>query len=773
LSRRGISLGIGMANGDGIFKSAWPYSMRGRLFRKYIAATAALVCLALITNGLIDIWFSYREQRALLMRIQQGQADFAAADISQYFHEIESQMAWITSLPWSADNLEQWRLDGVRLMRQAPAITELMQLDGDGREQFRMSRQTRDVIASETDHSAEPAFVEARARKFYYGPVYYVAGSEPYMTLALAGARRQDGVIVAQVNLKFIWDVVSRIRVGDCGAAGCGVAYVVDSQSRLIAHPDISLVLRNTDVSQLPQVQNARRDLAGGASPRSRAAIGLQHKPVLSAYAAVPGLDWLVFVDLPRDEAYAPIYVSVKRSGALLLAALALALTVGVFLARRMIVPIRALNDGAARIGGGDLTQRIAIDTRDELQELGEQFNKMAARLEESYATLERKVEQRTRQLEVANDAKSRFLAAASHDLRQPLHALGLFVGQLRGRLRVKERERIIDRIEAAVAAMSELFHALLDISKLDAGATEKKLTSFPVAKLLGRVETTFGEAARAKGLSFRVVHSGAWLRSDFILLEQIVFNLVSNAVRYTQRGGVVVGCRRRQRSLRIEVADSGSGIPADQYEKVFGEFYRLAEPHQERCAGLGLGLAIVDRLCRLLDHPIGLRSVVGKGSVFSVEVPLTEAGRKISAEPVAKPERAKPAASKLVVVIDNDPLVLEGMSGIFRSWGCKVITAESESTALHRLTQADHLPDLIISDYHLATGRTGFDVVEKLRDTFAAQIPAFLISGDTNPQPLHDAKARGFHLLHKPVDPMALRAMFNYAVTPDAGLSH
>ncbi|HUC49241.1 MAG TPA: ATP-binding protein [Xanthobacteraceae bacterium] len=748
--------------------------MRGRLFRKYVTATAAIVCLALITNGLIDIWFSYREQRALLMRIQQSQADFAAADISQYFHEIETQMAWITSLPWNPDNLEQWRLDAVRLMRHAPAITELTELDSQGREQFRMSRQTRDVIASETDHSADPAFVEAMARKFYYGPVYYVAGSEPYMTLALAGTRREDGVIVAQVNLKFIWDVVSRIKVGDCGAAHCGVAYVVDSQSRLIAHPDISLVLRNTDLSHLPQVQNARLDLDGGDAPRGGTAIDLHHKPVLSAYAAVPALNWLVFVDLPLDQAYAPIYVSVDRSGALLLAALALSLTVGVFLARRMTVPIRALNEGAARIGSGDLTQRIAIDTRDELQELGEQFNNMAARLEESYATLEGKVEQRTRELEVANNAKSRFLAAASHDLRQPLHALGLFVGQLRGRLRVKERERIIGRIEAAVAAMSELFHALLDISKLDAGAMAKNLTGFPVAKLLGRVETTFAEAARAKGLSFRVVHSSAWVRSDFILLEQIVFNLVSNAIRYTQRGGLVVGCRSRQGLLRVEVADTGSGIPPDQQDKVFGEFYRLAEPEGERRAGLGLGLAIVDRLCRLLDHPIGLKSVVGKGSVFSVDVPLSEAHQKASAEPALQPDRSRPPAKKLVVVIDDDPLVLEGMSGIFRSWGCKVITAESEIAALSRLTQADHRPDLIISDYHLAQGRSGFDVVEKLRNTFAVEIPAFLISGDTNPKPLHDAKAKGFHLLHKPVDPIALRAMFNHTIRQHGGgLSH
>jgi len=588
--------------------------MRGRLFRKYVAATVAVVCLALVINGLIDIWFSYREQRALLVRIQQGQADFAAADISQYFHEIESQMAWITSLPWNADNLEQWRLDAVRLMRQAPAITELTQLDGDGREQFRMSRQTKDMIASKADHSGDPAFAGAMTGNFYYGPVYYIAGSEPYMTLALAGARRDDGAIVSQVNLKFIWDVVSQIKVGRHG-----VAYVVDSQSRLIAHPDISLVLRNTDLSRLPQVQNVHLESQSGNPAQALAEVDLQNKPVLSAHAAVPSLNWTVFVDLPIDEAYAPIYVSVTRSGALLLAALVLAFTVGIFLARRMIVPIRALHEGAARIGGGDLTQRISIKTGDELQELGEQFNKMASRLEDSYATLERKVEQRTRQLEVANEAKSRFLAAASHDLRQPLHALGLFVAQLHGRMRTEERKRVIDRIETALAAMKELFNALLDISKLDAGATTKNVTDFPVAKLLSGAETTFAEAAREKGLSFRVVESRTWVRSDFILLEQIVFNLISNAVRYTHRGGLVVGCRRRKNRLRIEVWDTGPGIPADQHEKIFGEFYRLGEPDRDRRTGLGLGLAIVDRLGRLLDHPVQIRSIPAKGSVFAV----------------------------------------------------------------------------------------------------------------------------------------------------------
>ena len=383
------------------------------------------------------------------------------------------------------------------------------------------------------------------------------------------------------------------------------------------------------------------------------------------------------------------------------------------------------------------------------------------------YSDLESKVEERTRQLEAANQAKSRFIAAASHDLRQPLHALGLFVAQLHGRLRAAERSQIISRIEAALSAMNELFSALLDISKLDAGATTINITVFPVAQLLAHAETTFAGAAREKKLSFRAMPSDAWVRSDFILLEQIVFNLITNALRYTRSGGVVVGCRKRGDQLRIEVWDSGIGIAADQHDKIFGEFYRLGEPDRDRSAGLGLGLAIVDRLCRLLDHPIDVRSTVGKGSVFAVTVPLAPANKRAIEASIVP--RAQPSLShdKLVLVIDDDPLVLEGMSGIFRKWGCRVITADSDSKALKAVAEQDNLPDLIISDYHLANDRTGIETIEWLRGELSAQIPAFLISGDTDPATLYEAKAKGLHLLHKPVDPMALRAMFNQAVKP------
>ena len=734
-----------------------PHARSGRLFRKYAAIFVGAVCLALVTNGAFEMWFSYQEQRALLIQIQHGQAESAASKIDQFVDEIETQMAWVTPLPWNAITFEEWRFDVVRMLRQAPAVTEVAQLDAAGREQFRISRYAKDAIESHVDYSRDPVFVQAMANKVYYGPVYLVEGSEPHMTIAVAGTGQDHGVIVGQVNLKFIWDVVSQIKSGTRGHA-----YVVDSSGRLIADPDISLVLRNTDMSGLPQVRAARVPQADADEPF--AAVDRQGKPVLSARATVTPLNWLVFVELPIDEAYAPLYSSIMRSAVLLLVALALALFAGLLFARRMVVPIRALQEGAMRIGRGNLTQRIAIKTNDELEALGDEFNKMAARLQESYATLEHKVEERTRQLELANLAKSRFLAAASHDLRQPLHALGLFVAQLHGRMRANERRRIVARIDAALFAMNELFNALLDISKLDAGVLNPSISEFPAAKLLDRVDTTFTEAAREKGLSLRVISSSAWIRSDFILLERIVFNLVSNAVRYTSSGGVVVGCRKRGVNLRIEVWDTGPGVPQDQQQSIFGEFYRLDAQGDGR-SGLGLGLAIVDRLCRLLDHSVNLTSTLGKGSCFSVAVPLVAARPEISESRAPAHPLSDATDRKLVVVVDDDPLVLEGIGGLFRSWGYHLLLAGTHDDALAGVADRDRPPDLIVSDYHLAGGKTGIDVIEGVRRALSAEIPAFLVSGDTSPELLRHARASGYHLLHKPVDPMTLRAMVSHAL--------
>jgi signal transduction histidine kinase len=399
---------------------------RSRLFIKYVALFVAVVGVALASNGIFEVFFYYREHKASLIRIQHEQAEAAAAKISQFIKEIESQLGWTTQLPWSATS--DRRFDALRLLRQVPAITELSQVDPTGKERLRVSRLAMDAVDSGLDLSKDPKFTEAVANKVYYGPVYFRRESEPYMTLSLAGTRKDSGVSIAEVNLKLIWDVVSQIKVGERGHA-----YVVGSKGRLIAHPDISLVLRNTDMSKLVQVQAALTEQAvleeqvaaqaaalaaqsaqsGRATPAPpqppratvphldslQGALNIQGQEVLTASAPIWPLGWVMFVELPVKEAYASLYQALQRLALVLAGASIFAVLAGIFLARRMVGPIQALRAGAARIGGGDFAQRISIKTGDELEGLANQFNDMGARLQESYADLENKVEQRTAEL--------------------------------------------------------------------------------------------------------------------------------------------------------------------------------------------------------------------------------------------------------------------------------------------------------------------------------------------------------------------------------------
>src|SRR5271169_4088893 len=234
----------------GTVSAAGASIVRSRLFIKYVALLISVVVVALLANGAFEIWFSYQENKASLISIQHEEAEAAAGKIEQFITEIESQVGWTTQLPWSDSTLEQRRFDALRLLRQVPAITELAQIDASGHEQLRVSRLTMDVVGSGIDDSNKPGFTEAVAHKVYFGPVYFRRESEPYMTLSLAGTRRDTGVSIAEVNLKLIWDVVSKIKVGERGHA-----FVVDAHGRLIALPDISLVLRTSDMTRLTQVR--------------------------------------------------------------------------------------------------------------------------------------------------------------------------------------------------------------------------------------------------------------------------------------------------------------------------------------------------------------------------------------------------------------------------------------------------------------------------------------------------------------------------------------
>jgi signal transduction histidine kinase/DNA-binding response OmpR family regulator len=362
--------------------------LRGRLFRKCALLLVTLLGTVLIASSLSEMYSSYQANKGALLQIQKGEATLAAARIEQFVAEVERLISRVVE----SQAIRISDLDFLRLLRHAPAISDVSYLDGSGRERLRLSRLDLDVIGSNVDLSGEPRFLTAKSRRVYASPVYFRDGSEPYMTMAIAGSGSSAGVVVAEVNLKFIWEVISRIRVGTAGHA-----YVVDTAGNLIAHPNISMVLRKTNFSSLPQVARARQ----AAETDDPATVGkdLAGREVLTAHASIAPLDWLIFLERPLTEAFAPLYASLVRSLLLLLAGLVLAVVASLVLARKIIRPIAALQAGAERIGAGRLDQPIELNTGDEIEALAGSFNRMTVQLRESYSNLERKVEERTRDL--------------------------------------------------------------------------------------------------------------------------------------------------------------------------------------------------------------------------------------------------------------------------------------------------------------------------------------------------------------------------------------
>jgi len=520
-------------------------------------------------------------------------------------------------------------------------------------------------------------------------------------------------------------------------------------------------VLQRQDLSALPQVEAAR---ARGEGERVTIARSAQGQKVLTAHATIAPLGWHVFVEQPIAEAFAPLYASLARTGLLLVAGLLLSIVASLFFARRMIRPIKAIEAGAARLAAGNLDERIDVDTGDELGALAEQFNAMAHELRQSYTGLEQKIEDRTRQLAEANRTNSRFLAAASHDLRQPVHALGLFVAQLQEARDPSARERIIEKVEASTTAVSHLVEALLDISKLDQGTVEPQITAFALQPLLDRLEQAFSLAAQARDLRFRLRPTSLCVSTDPMLLERILLNLAANAVRYTQEGGVVIGVRLRGTRARIEVWDTGVGMAPEEQRRIFEEFYQGGTAPGDGSKGLGLGLAIVDRLTRLLGLVLTVRSTQGAGSVFAIEVPLAS-GEAAPPIPASAPRDAGRVDGLRVLLIDDDADAREAAAGLLAQWGCHVMSASSGNEAHGLLSAGAAAPAVIISDYRLGGNELGTDVVQAIRARFGAEVPAVIVSADSSAASLQAIVTARLHLLRKPLKAAQLRALLHHIV--------
>ena len=615
------------------FSALLPSGIAGR----FAKALVGLVTIALVATGVANMWLSYTRATDAAIAVQRDKALVAAERVAEFIGEIEDQIGWTSGAEWGRNDLEERRYDLVRLLRQAPAIAEVQFIDGEGREQLRLSRLERDVVGSGVDRSAEPGFARAVAERVWYGPVHFRRESEPYMTLAVAHAGRNPGVTAASVNLKLIWDVVAAIRVGEGG-----YAYVTDATGQLIAHPDMSLVLRGMDLSNLRQVAQALRAEQGPVGNPPDAVAGPDGRPVLSAYARIPSLDWFVFVELPRREVLASVLATLYQTLVLLALSILLALLLGSWLARRMVVPIRQLQAGAQRLGEGDLGQRIPVTSKDEIGALAQRFNVMASRIQEAQETLEAKVEDRTldlaRSLDELRAAQDRLIqaeklaslgqltAGIAHEIKNPLNFVNNFaelsrelVAELTAALEAagpgldpKLREEVAElaavlrdnlaRIVQHGRRADSIVRNMLAHSREGGG----ELRAVDLNAVAEEALNLAYHAARAETPGFNVAlerdYDPAVGRLELYPQEftRVLLNLIGNGFYAVHRKQLEAGSEDYQPTLRIvtravpggveiRVRDNGTGIPDAVRARMFEPFF-TTKPAGE---GTGLGLSL------------------------------------------------------------------------------------------------------------------------------------------------------------------------------------
>ena len=444
-------------------------------------------------------------------------------------------------------------------------------------------------------------------------------------------------------------------------------------------------------------------------------------------------------------------------------------------LSRGVVKPILDVFDLVGRIGRGDLSARATLRTNAPLFELQQGINQMAERLERGRDELELRVVEATAALrekkeeaESATLAKSRFLAAASHDLRQPTHALGMFVARLAQLRQDADTQQLIANMEASLRAMQDLLEGLLDVSKLDAGAVPVHFRAVALGNLFDQLQSSAMLSAEDKGVRLRVRSTPVKVMSDATLLFRILMNLLTNAVRYTPAGTVMLACRRSAdgRSAHIEVRDSGIGIAPEHQSLIFREFYQVANSERDRSKGLGLGLNIVQRTVQLLGHELSMLSAPGCGTRFRLTLPMAPANALTPTTEALPAPFADDLGHVSVLVVEDDVLARAGIVALMASWGVQVRQAESITEALADLS-LNGPPDLIISDYRLREGDNGIDGIRQLREAAGFSVPACLVSGNTDVALIQEAKQLGLTMLHKPVRPAKLRSLIRRLTHP------
>jgi len=776
---------------------------RGRLVRDYFFISLLLIGGGLITSGLVEIYFRYLESREQLGSVQKEVATGAAVKIERFVQEIHNTLKGATKSREIAPKglTTEFRFELEKLLLIAPAVTEALALDENGAIRVQASRLRTVLPEVKRDLSTAPPFLTAKQGKSYFGPVHFVRGSEPYMTIAVPIERFAGdviGVLQAEVNLKYIGDVVSAITVGKAG-----YAYAVTRTGELIAHPDISLVLQRRNVALLDQVKTAFQPIPGRPKLNAIVADNLHGRSVLTSFALIPGLDWAVIIERPVEEAYETLYASMMRTSTLFLIGLGMAIIASLFLARRVVRPVRILREGVERIGTGDLGYRLDLKTGDEIEVLADEFNKMTTQLQESYANLEHKVEDRTReltesleqqtatsevlgiiassptdlqpvldalaeraarlceansaqiyradgnilklaayhgslpateeipilrsavsgrvfldrrtihiddlaaevetefpaakeaqgrfghrtllatpllregvalgvigirrtevrpftdkqiallktfadqaviaienvrlfqeiqdkneQLEAANRHKSQFLANVSHELRTPLNSIIGFTRIVQRRIGAQIPDLQKENLQKVLVSsehLLNLINELLDLAKIESGRMEVYAETFQLNDVV-RMATSTVEPMLKDGrvrLVTEIAPDIPPLKTDRDKLKQAVLNLLSNAAKFTEKGEIKVAAWQENGNVKLTVSDTGIGMKKEALDYIFEEFRQADMSSTRKYGGTGLGLAIVRRFINLMGGDIGVESEVGKGSKFTITIPI------------------------------------------------------------------------------------------------------------------------------------------------------
>lgn len=735
------------------------------LARRYFFAIGGGVGLVLMLAIGIETPLSYRATLGYVGEVQMADLRSAADRVNEYVQNIEGILRESAYVPWLQEPFkpEDLRVELHRVLKIAPTLDDITVVNSAGEARASVSRLDADNLPQPP---IDPGLLQrAAAQGLAVGPVQFKDGLEPAVLVVIRAAKGREGFIAARLNLRNVSDIVSGLRVGRAGQA-----FLLDDSGRVVAHRDPAKTLQPMSEQGRRQLTHLRA-LMQGDPPLALPTEGLDADgvPVLASAIALPRFGWIIIAQEPLEEALAPVRATVLRLASLMALGVLIATLLGAAMARRLSRPILSLQEGTRRIAKGDLKSRVHARTGDEIEELAGDFNQMAAQLEEYTHGLERKVAEQTTELRTALDtahsamrARAIFLAAASHDLRQPLYAISILADALVAMPQSQHTASVLEKQREAIGVLRGLFDNLLDLSRLEAGEIRPALRVVNLQEVLSPLASDFEMRARAQGLEWRCSIAAVWVSTDPELLRRVVGNLLSNALRYTERGFVGLVASNTSGRMEVEVTDSGIGIAAEDQARIFDEFVQLDNVARDREKGVGLGLSIVRRISLLLDLRLRLSSSPGQGTRVAISVPVAEHDEEISPGSVFATDTTEVAGMRAWIV-EDDRMVREALAIQFDAWGVDHDFA-TDRPQLVALRESDgEWPDAVMLDDMLGQGEQGLELAKWLGGQMPRERIA-LITGNVDPTRLEELRGGGIMLLRKPLSSAELLAWLRSA---------